>query len=146
MLRAPYMRVAAAGHEGTLLPLEYHGGSSHGAASALEQLCHLDDGGRFATANVAPSLTLWLYRSSLLRRLWLEGVVFDAIVEDRLTARGFTALLRRTFQTPRFLRGEETSTQEEAIGLVWGVQREFALHVVAAIVDENQWHWTLREA
>ncbi|ESL05912.1 hypothetical protein TRSC58_06423 [Trypanosoma rangeli SC58] len=146
MLRAPYLRAAVTGHRGILLPLEYHSGSSHGAASVLEQLRRLDDGGRFATANAAPSLALWLYRSSLLRRLWLEGIVFDAIVEDRLTARGFTALLRRTLQTPRFLRGEETATQEEAIGLVWGVQKEFALRVVAAIVDENQWRWTLREA
>ncbi|RNF19171.1 uncharacterized protein Tco025E_04304 [Trypanosoma conorhini] len=146
MLRAPYVRAAVAGHTCLLPPLEYRSGGRHGAASMLAQLRGLEEAGGPATADAAPSLALWLYRSSLLRRLWLEGIVFDAVAAHGLTARDLTALLHRTLQTPPCLRGEDAAAQEEAVGLVRGVQREFALRILGAIVDEKQWRWTLREA
>ncbi|EKF26609.1 hypothetical protein MOQ_009693 [Trypanosoma cruzi marinkellei] len=146
MLKAPYIRAAAVGRKIPLLPLEYYSGGRHGAAFMLAELRRLDDRKDSSTSNTAPSLALWLYRSSLLRRLWLEGIVCDAVVADGFTAREFTALLHRILQTPRFLRGENKTAQDESVRLVWGVQKEFAWRVLGSIVEENQWFWTLREA
>ncbi|ORC87150.1 uncharacterized protein TM35_000231210 [Trypanosoma theileri] len=144
MLKRPYVRKRLIGSAHRAVPLEYSSGVPHGASLMFSELQRLGKHRGSLSSSTPPSLAFWIYRSSLLRQLWREGIVCEAIVSSKINAQSFTALLHSILSSPS-LQGDGGAPHEEAIELVRNIQREFILSVLSAAVENQQWPWTLQE-
>ncbi|KAH9588839.1 hypothetical protein LSM04_001048 [Trypanosoma melophagium] len=144
MLKTPYVRKKLIGNVHRAVPLEYSTGAPHVASLIFSELERLGKHRGSSSSNTPPSLAFWIYRSSLLRQLWREGVVCEAIVASRINAQNFTALLHSILSSPS-LQGDDGTPHEEAMELVRHIQREFILSILNTVVENRQWPWTLKE-